>query len=549
MWRNRSARPDTGELPSTGSFDLVFLNGSVFTGDPARPWARALAVRDDRIAAVGTDPDGIGGIDGTTHVVDLAGRMLLPGFQDAHTHPIHGGLALLTCDLLPCGGPDEALERIRSYASTLPREAWVKGRGWAFEWFEGGRPSASLLDRVTGGRPAYLVVRDGHSAWVNHRALELAGITADTPDPAGGRIERNPDGSPQGTLHEGAMDLVERAVPPDTPEELDRALKAGLEYLLSCGVTAICDAWVTPDYHRAYVRAADRGGLPIPVRGALWWDRDRDEDQLEELRAMRSEGSSRYRPEAVKLMLDGVCENFTASLLEPYAGKETRGVDFIDPDRLPHIVRLLDADGFQCHFHAIGDAAVRWALDAVETARAVNGFSDLRHTIAHLQVVHPDDVPRFRRLGVVANCQPLWACNDRAMTELTIPFLGPERARRQYPFGSLRRSGAVLAMGSDWPVSTADVMQQVAVAVRRLPVDDATVEPFLPEEAITLADALTAFSAGSAYVNHLGGETGTLRVGNVANLVVLNRNPFEVEDPSRVEVDLTVVAGDIVYQR
>jgi|FLYL01.1.fsa_nt_gi predicted amidohydrolase YtcJ len=525
--------------------DLVFVNGTVFTGDPAFPRARALAVSEGVISALGDDQAVLADVDRRTEVLDLAGRMLLPGFRDAHVHPIHGGLALIGCDLSGCEGPREAVELVAAHAARLPDGAWVKGRGWAYDWFDSGCPDAELLDQVVPDRPVYLVVRDGHSAWVNQAALRAAGITRATPDPPGGRIERRPDGTPQGTLHEAAMSLVEEVMPPETEDELDRALQAGIGHLVSCGVTGFCDPWVTPSYHRAYRRAAERGDLPLPVRGALWWDREAGLDQIETLVALREEGLGLYRPGAVKLMLDGVIENRTASVLEPYTDGG-RGMHFIDPGRLPEIVASLDRLGFQCHFHAIGDAAVRSALDAVETARARNGFRDLRHTIAHLQLVAPEDIPRFRRLGVVANCQPLWACRDEAMVDLTVPALGPDRVPRQYPFGSLHRTGAVLAMGSDWPVSTSQVPPQLWVATRRTPPDAPHTEPLGSDERLDLSTCLTAFTAGSAYLNH-SPSPGVLQVGNVADLVVLDRDPFE--DLGEAVVDLTVVAGRILYER
>lgn len=251
-------------------------------------------------------------------------------------------------------------------------------------------------------------------------------------------------------------------------------------------------------------------------------------------------------------MLDGIAENFTASMLEPYfdgAGEvtENRGIDFVDHAELPEIVTELDRQGFQCHFHAIGDRAVRAALDSVESARDANGANDLRHHIAHLQVVSPEDRPRFAALGVTANAQPLWAQHEPQMDELTLPFLGPERGRLQYPFGSLVRAEARLAMGSDWSVSTPDVMAQAQIAVHRREADGG--EPFLPEEALSLDQVLAAFTSGSAFVNHSEREVGSVEVGKLADLAVLSADPYAATDLASIEVDLTMVGGQVVYKR
>lgn len=493
-------------------------------------------------------------IGSETQVIDLAGRLLTPGFQDAHVHPALGGLQLLGCNLQGTEDPATAARVIADYARAHPDQPWIRGGGWRYSWYDRGCPSKELLDELVPDRPVYLGVADGHSAWVNSRALALAGIDASTPDPDDGRIERLPDGSPQGTLHEGAMHLMDAAMPPQTQADMEAALLAGQAYLFSNGVTAWQDAWVVPELHGAYRAIAGDGRLQAAVRGCLWWEREEDMSQIDRHVELSRQGVGGYVPGTIKLMLDGVCENFTGSMLDPYLdahghATENRGIDMIDPEALKEIVTRLDALGFQCHFHAIGDAAVRNALDAVEAARVANGWSDHRHHIAHIQVIHPDDLPRFRRLGVAANAQPLWACNEDAVVELTAPFIGPERTSWMYPFGSLLRHGATMAMGSDWSVSTADVMYQLSVAVDRLIPDDRPSEPFLPGERMTLVDGLMAFTAGSAHVNHLEDARGTLRPGSIADLVVLDRNPFESDEPLwKTRVAATYVSGRSVHE-
>ncbi len=522
-------------MPAERPADLVLTGGRIATMDAARSWASSIAVRDGRIVAVGTDGLVRPFIGPSTRVIELRGRTATPGFQDAHVHPVHGGLTMLRCDLHEDEESGPGLDVIEAYARSHPDEPWIRGGGWFMAAFEGGTPRREDLDRILPDRPAFLTNRDGHGAWVNSKALELAGITAATLDPADGRIERDADGTPSGTLHEGAMALVERLLPDDTPAELEEALRLGQRHLHEFGITAWQDAIVEPHVEeRAYVALASRGELTGRVVGALWWDHHRGADQIEEFVARREATAiGRYAPTSVKLMMDGVLENFTGAMLEPYGdghGGTTgnRGLLQIDPDGLASWVPALDALGFQPHFHAIGDWAVRASLDAVEAARRANGPSDTRPHIAHIQVIHPDDIPRFRTLDVAANAQPLWASHESQMDVLTIPFIG-ERWRWQYPFGSLKAAGALLAMGSDWSVSSANPIWEMHLAIeRQTPARYAGErDVFLPDERLDLIDALAAFTIGSAYVNHLERETGTLEVGKLADLAIIDRDLFD----------------------
>ncbi|MGW1718083.1 amidohydrolase [Streptomyces sp. NPDC002156] len=534
--------------------ELLFTGGPVFA--PGSP--TAVAVSGGRIVAVGrgevNDLVGPG-----TEVVDLAGRLLLPGFQDAHVHPLPAGLEMTQCDLTGAKTAEDTVAIVRAYALAHPEREWITGGGWSMEAFEGGTPTRELLDAVVPDRPVYLPNRDHHGAWVNTRALELAGVTRNTPDPADGRFERDASGEPTGMLQEGAMEYVGRLTPPVTAAERRAALLSAQRRLHSLGVTAWQDALVgsflgMEDPSETYLAAARDGSLTARVVGALWWDRERGAEQIPELVERRAALSGgRFRAGSVKLMLDGVAETGTAALLDPYLDKcgcatANRGTSFVDAAELPKYVTQLDALGFQCHFHALGDRAVRDALDAVEAARAANGPSDTRPHLAHLQVVHPDDVPRFARLGAVANIQALWAMHEPQMDDLTIPFLGPERAAWQYPFGALLRSGATLAAGSDWPVSSPDPLQAIHVAVNRAAPGSASPRVFLPAERIGLTAALTAYTAGSAYANHLD-DTGSVRVGALADLTVLDRDPYAgpPEAIAETKVALTYVGGERVY--
>jgi predicted amidohydrolase YtcJ len=424
--------------------------------------------------------------------------------------------------------------------------------------FPGGTPTAADLDAVVPERPVFLPNRDHHGVWVNSRAMEIAGLDASTPDPPDGRIERDADGRPSGTLHEGASALVSRYLPRTSGEDYYAALMEGQRYLHSLGVTSWQDAIVgaysgMDDPGATYAKAAANGDLRSHVVGALWWERRLGVEQVADLVGRREAlGGGRFQARAVKVMQDGVAENGTAAMLTPYLdvdGRETdnRGHSFVEAGALREAVAALDAAGFQVHVHAIGDRASREALDAFEGTSP-----DRRHHIAHIQVVHPDDVPRFASLGVAANAQALWACEDEQMTELTLPFLGPERTAWQYPFGDLHRAGARLVMGSDWPVSTPDPLQAMHVAVTRTGYGDRA-EPFLPGQAVDLEAAYAAYTSGSAWINRrdeLDGA-GVLTPGAAADLVVLDRDPFAgpPEEIGATRVVSTWIDGEAVYVR
>jgi predicted amidohydrolase YtcJ len=553
------------------SADVAFVGGAVYQVNAARSWAQAVAISGDKIAAVGSDHEVRSRVGSRTMVIDLRGRMLVPGFQDAHVHAAGGGLDRLRCDLTDVRGRDEYLRYIAAYTQAHPLDEWITGAGWYMDAFPGGIPSATDLDEVTGDRPAFLINRDHHGAWANSAALRRAGINERTPDPPDGRIERDRAGWPVGALQEGAMRLVESVIPAPTLQQRVDGVLEGQRYLHELGITGWQEAIVgdypgVPDCYQAYQQVASDGRLTGRVVGALWWDRTRSEDQVEDQIAElveRRAGATggQFRAGTVKIMQDGVCENFTAAMLAPYLGEtppgHTDGLSYLDPALLRRVVIRLDALGFQVHVHAIGDRAVRDSLDALAAARAANGHNDLRHHIAHLQVVHPDDLARFRQLDVAANAQPLWACYDRQMTDLTLPFLGAQRSAWQYPFGSLARGGAQLAIGSDWPVSSPNPLWLLHVAVNRVAPWDVSAEPdsrsrepFLPAERLDLPTALAAATAGSARVNHLD-DAGSIQPGYRADLTLLDRNLFDhpATEIGGAQVELTMVGGRIVYAR
>jgi predicted amidohydrolase YtcJ len=544
--------------------DLILRGGAVHTVDARLPRATAVAVRDGVIVAVGEDD--VRPLDGAgTEVVDLAGRALFPGFQDGHAHPSGGGLERTKCDLTSAHSLDGYLAIIASYAEANPDVGWITGGGWSMDVFARGVPDKVDLDRVVPDRPVFLSNRDHHAAWVNTVAMERAGVTATTADPPDGRIERDTDGVPNGTLQEGAMALVQRVVPAPSVDDIAAGTLEGQRYLHSFGVTSwqeaiVGDYPVTPDCYDAYLDLDAAGQLTGRIVGALWWDRTSGVAQLDRLLERRDSAArcERFRATSVKFMQDGVCENFTAAMLAPYLDgtgghTHTSGTSFFDPEELKEYVARVDAAGFQAHFHAIGDRAVREVLDAVAAARRVNGPNDNRHCAAHIQVVHPDDVPRFAVVGMVANAQPLWACNEPQMVELTVPFIGPERAATQYPFASIVATGAKLCFGSDWPVSTPNPLAEMHVAVNRVqpPGEGPAADPLLPDEAVSLDVAIEAFTMGTAYLNHQEQTTGSITVGKRADLVVLDQDPYAVPsgEIGTVGVDLTFVDGRCVYER
>ena len=531
----------------------VFRNAAVFDGFRQRGSIGDVVIDGGRITSIGSGASPVGAT-----VVDVGGGLLLPGFTDAHVHPVQGGLESLSCNLSGIAVDSGAyLEHVRGYAEAHRNLDWIQGGGWAMAAFPGGLPTARALDEFVADRPVALANRDHHGMWVNSRALQAAGITAATPDPADGRIERDADGQPTGVLHEGAMDLLASVLPAADDEQMYAGLLEGQRYLHSLGITGWQDAIVGSysgmrDAGPTYARAAASGALTGRVVGALWWDRERGSDQIPELLAKREAYTrGRFAATSVKIMQDGVAENGTAALVEPYldrCGHPTRnsGISFVDPESLRPYVRELDDHGFQVHFHGLGDRGVREALDALEGTHR-----DGRHHIAHLQLVHPDDVARFGQLGVAANIQALWACNDDQMTELTVPFLGPDRAGRQYPFADLYAAGARLVAGSDWPVSTPDPLAAIHTAVHRKAYGEpapAGTDPFLREQALGIEVAFAAYTSGSAWVNHRD-DAGMITPGAVADLVLLDRDPFR--DPQEIgaaRVRSTWIDGVCVHE-
>jgi len=536
------------------SAQLVVRGGAVFACDAAGSWTDAVGVRDGTIVALGSrDVDAATTAD--TEVVDAHGGLVLPGFQDSHIHAPFAGLNRLHVDLEGLPGVDAYLRHVADYAGSHPDMEWIVGGGWALEHFPGGVASKELLDGICPDRPIFLFARDVHMAWVNSEALRRAGIDAATPDPPNGRIERDPHtGEAIGTLQEAAAyDFNRDVVPLPTTQVWQDAIIDAQKHLWSLGITGWQDAWVTPATAKAYRLLAESRALKSRVVGAQWWEWDRGLEQIDQFVAERSRNTHpNFQAGTVKIMIDGVLENYTGALLEPYCDgcnhQGSRGMMHVDEPMLGDALVELDRLGFQVHMHAIGDRAVRAGLDAVEHARKANGPSDNRHHIAHLELVTAHDVGRFRELGVIANCQAFWAKADAQVQELTAPLIGIERMETMYPFGDLARSGATLAMGSDWAVTTANPLEQIEVAVTRTDPQRRSDPPFLPHQALSLPTAVRAFTAGSAHLNH-DDDGGSIEIGKRADLVVLDRNIFDPTSgmPADAAVTHTVIEGQVVY--
>lgn len=522
--------------PAVQHADLVLINGGIYTVDAERRRVQAAAVRDGVFVALGSNDEVEAWRGPDTRVIDLSGHLALPGFHDAHVHPIMGGYALLGCNLEGLASVEAIIEAVTACAA----EGQVEGATDSSEWLEGHAfnlalfgqdgPHKSLLDAIDTERPILLGSSDGHNAWVNSKALELAGITVDTPDPALGVIERDADGSPSGTLRETAMELVRAALPKPTPKSNAEALRAGLEHLNSFGITSFIDAWVGRDEYEAY-RTVDRAGdLSARVVTSLTYESGFARhygDEFDQVLAGRHEyESERIDHGSIKLFLDGVLEGETAAVLEPYIGLHHSGELILEPAALNAAVARFDAMGLQVHMHAIGDRAVRAGLDAIAAARQANGPSDNRHHISHLQMIHVDDIERFAALDTAANFQALWAYPDDWIMELNLPVLGEERVQGMYPIASVARAGGRIVGGSDWNVSSANPLDAIETAVRR---QDAFAEsgPTLNEgERVGLAQMIDAYTINAAWLMHHENTTGSIEVGKRADLVVLDRDVF-----------------------
>jgi len=532
--------------------DLVLKNGAIYTSNASRSWADAVAIKGGKIIYVGPNTGAQQYVSRTTRVIDLQGKMLLPGFFDSHVHPVSSGRQLNQCVLTNISTVTALLDAVKQCKINLKGKTWLIGSGWELPLFENANPSKELLDQITSEIPVFLEAADGHSAWVNSKALAISGLSKDTKDPERGRIERDKNGEPSGTLREGAINLISRHIPEPTQNDNVEGLRRALKLANSFGITALQDANASVDDLKAYETLEAKGELTVRVVAATQIDPDKAESQIPELIRLRAlYNTPHLNASTAKLFVDGVIESHTAFLLEPYLDQPGyRGSANYTPEKLTKLIAALDRANLQVHIHAIGDGAIRMALDGFEAAQISNGRNDARHTIAHLELISPNDLPRFAKLGVIANFQPLWAYADPYITDLTEPVLGPERSRWLYPIGSVIRTGAVVVGGSDWSVSSLNPLEAIQVGITRYGLDDAKRMSWIPDERADLATMIAAYTINGAYLAHRENRTGSIEVGKDADVVVLNANLFTtpVESIHKVKVLLTMLEGKEVFR-
>lgn len=536
--------------------DLILDNAFIYTMDGARSIAQCIAIANGKILFVGSNADAAPFAGPMTRIVDLSGKMILPGFHDSHAHPATGYIESQGCDLSEMQTKEQIYKTITNFAQEHRDAKWLMGGGWALPIFTNASPSKEELDKLVPEKPAVIYSQDGHSAWLNSAALKLANITAQTPDPVNGRIERKSGSSePSGTLRETALKLLKNVTPQPSEADYRAAVLEVQQEFNKFGIVSVNDAGVEEPLLRAYADLDERNLLTMRVHADMIMEPGDADPRVDELKKWREKYNGKVlKTNSVKLFCDGVIETETAALLEPYLpekkGAKNTGFLNFQQDVLNAIVTRMDAEGFQIHIHAIGDAAVRSALDAHTVAQTTNGWRDRRHHIAHLELIHPQDIGRFREMNIVANYQPYWAFRDSYVTEQTEPKLGPIRSKRLYQIASMIHSGAVVVAGSDWNVTTQNPLEAIQVAITRCGLDKPASTVMMPEERVTLQEILAAYTINGAYLNKMEKETGSLEAGKSADLVVLDRNLFLVPASQihKSKVLLTYFQGREVYR-
>lgn len=543
------------QSPKSTAADTIVLHGKVYTLNVKQPWAQAIAIQGGKIIAVGSDGEIEKLRSKGTKVIDAGGRLVLPGFTDCHIHFIDGSLSLDRVNLEDAKGPADIQQRLREYAKSHTGSGWVLGRGWDYGMFgEEALPHKKYLDEVFPDRPVFLEGYDGHTYWANSKALELAGINKDTPDPPNGAIVRDAkSGEPTGALKESAQGLVARIVPKPTRSQKLAALRAGLKWANENGLTRVHSAGQDFEELDLYDELNRHGDLTVRFYIAYFLDppelRPQDLDLMEAAR-------KKYRGEwmdtnVVKFMVDGVIESHTAAMLEPYSDNPAlKGKLFWDPQKYDSAVTELDKRGFQIFTHAIGDYGVRTALDAYEKAEKINHSSGRRPRIEHIETISTQDITRFGELGVMASMQPLHANPNADTLNVWARNAGPERTSRGFAWHSIAAAGGKLAFGSDWPVVTLNPWVGMQLAVTRQTVEGKPEGGFHPEQSVSLAEAIAGYTIGAAFAGRREKTEGSLEPGKVADLIVVSQNLFDI-DPHKIadtKVITTMVGGRVVYQ-
>ncbi len=540
------AQAQTESASLEGPITLAVVNGHVWTGVASRPWADALAVRGDRLAAVGSSAEVQKLVDRDTRVVDAHGGMVTPGFIDSHVHFVSGGFGLTSVDLRDAATPAEFIARIKAYAARQPAGTWILEGQWDHTRWGGELPTRAWIDSVTPRTPVWVSRLDGHMSLANSAALALAGVSRSTPDIPGGTIVRDARGEPTGILKDNATRLVDRAVPEPSPEAKDRALDAAMTYATAQGVTSVVNMGYSWDDVATFERGRAAHRLRIRIYAAVplasW-------AQLRDTIAARGRGDDWLRIGGLKAFVDGSLGSHTAAMLAPFSDAPgDTGLLVTPPESLYAWTAAADRAGLHVMVHAIGDRANRLQLDIFERVARENGPRDRRFRIEHAQHLAPADIPRFGALGVIASVQPYHAIDDGRWAERII---GPTRAQTTYAFHSLLAKHARLAFGSDWPVAPATPLEGIYAAVTRRTLDGAHPDGWIPGERIGVEDALRAYTSGGAYAEFQEGRKGTLAVGKLADFVLIDRDltrtpPAELRD---ARVVMTVVGGTVAYER
>jgi predicted amidohydrolase YtcJ len=537
-----------------GPVDLIVVNGKVYTGDQD-DLAEAVAVRGNTVVRVGSNGEIRRLRRAQTTVIDARGGAVVPGFNDAHAHVISGGLSLDQVNLSEAQTVDDIKDTIRLWSHAHPERAWITGRGWYYQPFNGAMPTRQMLDALVPDRPAYLIAYDGHTGWANTAALEAAGITRRTKNPAGGAIVHDSRGEPTGALKETAMALMNSVTPQPTEEDRLAAIRAAMDEAHSLGVTSVQDAGGSAADLELYDRLRKRGELTLRVYQALGADATLTEAGLDELDRVRERFADDplLKTGAIKLVADGVIESHTAAMLEPYANRHGKGDARLTPEQLNRVVGMLDRRGWQVMTHAIGDAAVRMTLDAYEAAARSNPLPERRrrHRIEHIETIDPADVPRFGALGVVAAFQPVHATPSPTPGDVWSANIGPERASRGWLWSSIARARGPIAFGSDWPVMTLDPLRGLHVAVTRTTIDGRPKGGWIPSERLPIRQAIQGYTRDAAWASFDEQRKGTLTRDMLADIVVLSEDIFS-GPPSKLtatEVMVTIADGKVVYRR